>query len=526
MLLGRVHVICVIAGTLGAGCAMRETRPAGETQPAVSSTRPGARIRLAATQPAASMPTTSMPAAEVVSGPPWRLDVASIVRLVFERNAHVASSREEMVAASHALEEFRANVSRFEPFTEVRTDASDFPHRRSTRTIAGEAVAGLQKETFEGAILRVEGGGSASRARVGEPAEGEDPVDEGAGGLFRGRIEVPFVGSRRRQERLISQAFQESQARKARLEYLEAFHRHVLVALDYYNQSLLYRNTADSYAAHVSDLEKFASDPRVSGPDQSRVLTVVADYQSREAQYRSYNQVYLRYLKAALALDQGEAVELINPEYHPEVFLERSSTPEGIAAMIEEARQNNPTFKVLEDAIRDAELQRRLAIEGQFDITAFVEGTIFPLGAETYDDRFDGWMLGGGVNVRLNDRRVLEASRKKAEANIRAFRAKSESEMIEIRRQIVTETEALRSEGDRRRQLLEVIQQKREEYESRARTYLETKRLLVDQVLSSRTEQTNAELNLHSLQYSHLARIIRLQGALGIFYRTAGLSVE
>ncbi len=46
--------------------------------------------------------------------------------------------------------------------------------------------------------------------------------DSGDGGLVRGRVEVPFIGSRKRQDRIISQAFQESSARKAMLDVFAA----------------------------------------------------------------------------------------------------------------------------------------------------------------------------------------------------------------------------------------------------------------------------------------------------------------
>ncbi len=520
------RVPVIVAGLCLTGCASLQwgvdapgIPPAVATRP---TTRPAVRTRIAA---AVEQATTQPSAGTAQLGPPYKLDIPTIVQLVFERNPDVAAAREDMIAAVHGLEEFRANLSRFEPFVNADSNYSDYPNRSGTKTFLSEATAGIRKETFEGAVFKVEGGGSTSRSKVTDPADGNPYEDSGSGGLLRARIEVPFVGSKKQQDRIINQAYQESNARKARLTYLRDFRVDTVSALSYYNLAVLYQNTGDSFAKHVADLEKLLKDARLAEADRSRVGSVIADYESRESLYRTYHREYVRYLVAAMGLDQNDEVSLVMPEYKDSEFIERSAKPEGLAAMIQEARDNNPTFRVLENAMKDAELQRRLAIEGKFDITAYLEGTHFPVGSTDYDNRFDGWMLGGGVTVSLNDQRVLTASRRKAEASIRSYQAKIEQEMIEIKRQIITETESLRADRTRRQQLLEVIRQKREEYASRSEAYLTAKRVLIDQVLESRGDVTTAEINLNNLLYGCRASDIRLQAALGVYYQIAGLSI-
>ena len=141
--------------------------------------------------------------------------------------------------------------------------------------------------------------------------------------------------------------------------------------------------------------------------------------------------------------------------------------------MLERAYDNNPKFRVLNDAIKDAELQRSQAIAGKLDITAFVEGSQFPVGAVTFEDRVDGWQVNAGVTVRLNDPRVLKATRLKAEAQIRQYRAEIVAERDDIEREIMTETERLRANDRVRHQILDVIRKKRGEFMERSRKYLE-----------------------------------------------------
>ena len=60
---------------------------------------------------------------------------------------------------------------------------------------------------------------------------GHKEEESGGGALVRIRGEKPFFGSRRRQERSIAQAFQESTALKAQLLYLKNYRSYVDSAL-------------------------------------------------------------------------------------------------------------------------------------------------------------------------------------------------------------------------------------------------------------------------------------------------------
>lgn len=515
----------VLATAIGCAAPSRSTVPSAATQPAPR--RHLASGNAVTTRPAgtAGPAGAAQPGAAPAAAPV--LDVPMIVQLIVQQNPYVLASRAEMVSAAHALEEFRADLSRLEPYADVRTNYSDYPNRNlGVRTAAGEAVGGIEKETFEGAVFRIEGGGSASRTRAGSADGDGDVVDEGAGGLLRGRVEVPFVGSRRRQSRIISQAFQESQARAAKLNYLSYFSTYLLNALSYYSYVVQYKEGVATYEEHLADLRAMLADARVATEDRSRIQSVIADIETRQGQYATSEKVYLRYVMASLGLDQSLPAEVKMPEYQPSDLVERASTPEGIASMVEEARRNTPTFGVLEDAVRDAELQRSLAVQGTLDITAFVEGTTFPFGAETFDDRFDGWTIGGGVTVRVNDQRVLTATRRKAEANIEAYRARENALLIEIERQVVSETEALRDDAEQRTKLLDLINQKTAEYKTRLDDYLKSKGVLIDQVLASRIEATNARIQLGALHNTSRTRQMRIEAALGYYYQMAGLSVS
>lgn len=482
-----------------------------------------------ATQP------TSQPATRPASQPaddgtqPCTLSSSTIARLVFELSPEVRAAREEMEAAQHGLAEFRANLSRFEPFTEVKAQANRFPDRQDATGRSGEVVAGLEKETFEGARFSVEGGGSASRVRYGDPDEDQDKVDEGSGGLIRGRIEVPFVGSRRRQERIINQAFQESSARQAQLNYIDEFRNEAVEALQFYESAIWYLSEARAYGGKIRSLTTLRQNPRVRPEDRARLDTSMADAQVLHDQYMNYHRDAMLSLLATIGLEPGTPYRLEEPQaYVPSKYIDMSATSQGQMRMVEEAYVNNPRFRVLDNAIRDAELQKQQAIQGTYDITAFVEGTQFPFGAESFDDRLGGWFVEAGVTVRLNDQRVLNATRLKAEARIRQFNAQIDFERLNIQRRISTHTDTLRSNHKVRMQILDAIKQKQATFEYRSRAYLsgESPPLTIDDVLIPLNEMTYAEIQLASNRYYSGLAETALTSAMGEVYQVVGMHLE
>jgi outer membrane protein TolC len=245
-------------------------------------------------------------------------------------------------------------------------------------------------------------------------------------------------------------------------------------------------------------------------------------------QYAAAYREYLLRLLATLGIAPDAQYVLEEEPYRPSAYVDRSRTPEGLQQLIEDAYRSNPTFRVLKNAIKDAELQREQAVAGKLDITAYLEGTHYPVGAVAFDDRFHGWQVGTGVSVRLNDQRVLTATRLKAEAQIRQFQAQMEAERISIQRQITTETDQLRSNHDMRPQMVQLVQQKQAEYDETIELYLAAHAsvLSFDDVVTNLNQVTAAEVRLAANRCSCGTSIASLMAATGEVYRLAGMQVD
>jgi len=245
-------------------------------------------------------------------------------------------------------------------------------------------------------------------------------------------------------------------------------------------------------------------------------------------QYRTTQRTYTLLLLALLGLPMDTEFVLVDRPGPSSPYLEPLSTPEGRQAMIEEAYENNPRFRVLNDAIADAELQKKQAIVGRYDVTAFVEGTQFPFGAVTYDDRLGGWLVGGGLNVRLNDSRVLTASRLKAEAQIRQYQAEIETERLSIQRRIVDNNEKLESYHRIRQEAQEIARKKESEFRRRCAIYLEDSdpTLTIDDVLGPLGEWMSAEIRLAANEYYIALADLQIMTATGELYEMVGMNIE
>jgi outer membrane protein TolC len=430
-----------------------------------------------------------------------------------------------MRAAKHGLEEFRANLNRLEPYVELRNNLTRFPFQRSGIGHEITSVLGVQKETFEGSVMKLEVGPSLfSRFNEQQDINGPDPKDGEAGAFIATRMEFPFLGSRRRQDRIISQAFQESTARKAQLDYLKSYRALVENALSYYNLVMYYRRLVEAYQNWSKDLDKLLQDPRLRALDRSRVESVRSSAESYRGQYHARETEYLSVLLGYLGLEVTNAVTIVMTEYQMSPFAISAKTPKGLESLIERARQNNPAFEVLENAIRNTELQHDQAVRGKFDVTTFVEGTLFPFGSKDLDSRSTGWAVGGGINVRLNDQRARGATRLKTEALIRQFRAEIEAEEINIRRKIHSTTTAIWDNHANRDQMLDVARRKAAEYKSRLDEYF-AETINIDQLMSTRSDIASNASSLANIVYNSADRESTLILAVGQIYEMVGLKI-
>lgn len=476
------------------------------------------------TRPAPSQPAeTAEPLAK-----PYQINTANVVRITYLMSPLVIASREEMIAAQHGLKEFQANLSRFEPYVRVDGGALEYPERRGANGYDGELVAGIDRETFDGSLFRVEGGVNGSHYSYDRTESDPAKTESGSSGVLRARIEIPFVGSRKQQDRTIKQAYQESTARQAMLEYMRDYRSYVSTALVEYRQTILYLNQMRAYEDEIAALETLLALPELTDDERARLRTAMGDAKVHHSGLQANYWSSLLSLLQDLGIQPGERYVVEEPRELPLQFLEEASTPEGRQRLLVEAYENNPRFAVLEDSIRNAELKRSQAILGAYDMTAYFEGAHYPFAPPEFDDRVRGWLLTAGITVRLNDRRVLTESLKKAEAEIRSYRAQIAAEENDIRDQITIRADRLITYLKSRPQATENVKRARAQFQERCEAHFWRReaRINIDDVLRSLSLLTSAQVQLAA----NLNQIVDAEHDLlvstGEVYRLVGIRIE
>ena len=162
------------------------------------------------------------------------------------------------------------------------------------------------------------------------------------------------------------------------------------------------------------------------------------------------------------------------------------------------------------------------------DITAFIEGTNFPFASPDFDDRVDGWQVIAGITVRLNDRRVLTSSLKKAEAEIRSYRAQIAAEENDIRDQITIRADRLLSYFRSRSEITDNISRSRAQFEERCEAYFwrQAAKMTIDDVLTPLYMLTDAQVQLAANLNQITDAENDLLVATGEVYRLVGIQIE
>jgi hypothetical protein len=424
---------------------------------------------------------------------PFVLTVDNIIRLVHAKSPSVRAAREEMEDALQGLKAFEFNLNWLEQFTDIRSDAIGFSNHELAEDLTNEVKGDKEK---------------------------------GGGMLVLSRTEAIPFGSGRRRNWAGTSEFQKWHASQAKLHYLEHYRACVENALFYYHLTMYYQRLASAHQRFVEDLDSLINDQRLKEEDRERVESVRAEHRARRERHAVDEREYRLILMSELGIAGDQEFELkVSPD-RLGVDVMRSASPEWLDRLLEEACKNNPTFRVLNDAIRDTEFQCRQATKDTHEVAAFVEVAQFPLGTEMFDERLDGRTTGPGLTFQPNDNRVAKASRLKAESQIRQFRARLDAEEITTRRRIITETEALKDNDKQRTHLLNVIEQKQAEFARRLKDYFQNQNDVdIDHVLDSRREVVNAEVRLSSTQYNSGNREARLMGTTGRVYKIVGLKI-
>lgn len=453
----------------------------------------------------------------LVDETPVVADPVSVVRLTYENDLRIAAARYEMEAAQYQFERFERRLSQFVPMkldtTIQRESESSIRHgiREKERVDQGETSIGFEKEFFDGKKIEA---GVGAQAFSEEGAEFGNP-------FFQGELEMPLFSSFTRLERITERSFEESEMLEAWLDFIDRVSESANESQEVYFVLQRSKNRREIALEAMDDLRLLAIEDGTTNRgsrDVAQIEGLILEYQSDAVQNQGLLESDMIELHDRLGLESLELGEIDFLDYYGEYYYGRSYLEENLENLIQEALSSDIEIQIREIALRNAELKKRLAKQGKWDII----GKLF--GRYDFDRRGDDpsrkreFFVGTGVSIRRNDPRLLLLSLKQADAEIRRF----EVEIMFRKRQVGNLITRLVSEARNLRSLTRehaasrlarkaVFEQKRVDYLDGSES--------IENLLDARDDLYSTDRNLIETLDDFYSVIVNLDGASGFYFR-------
>ncbi|MBT3480227.1 MAG: TolC family protein [Opitutales bacterium] len=444
-------------------------------------------------------------------------DPVSVVRLTYENNLRIAAARYEMEAAQYQFERFERRLSQFVPMkvdsTVQRESESSLNNgkREEDRIDQNETSIGFEKEFFDG--KKIEAG-------VGAQAFSEGGAEFG-NPFFQGELEMPLFSSFTRLERITERSFEESEMLEAWLDFIDRVNESANESQEVYFVLQRSKNRREIALEAMDDLRSLIyGDEMVerSSRDIAQIEGLILEYQSDAVQNQGLLESDLIELHDRLGLESLRLDQVEFVDYYGEYYYGREYLEKNLDSLIQEALASDIEIQIREIALRNAELKKRLAKQGKWDII----GKLF--GRYDFDRQGDApsrkreFFVGTGVSIRRNDPKLLLLSLKQADAEIRRF----DAEIMFRKRQVGNLITRLVSEARNLRELsgehAASRLARRAVFEQKRLDYMEGEES-IENLLDARDDLYSTDRNLIETLDDFYSVIVNLDGASGFYFR-------
>ena len=210
----------------------------------------------------------------------------------------------------------------------------------------------------------------------------------------------------------------------ARLDYVEEVRDRIQMAQEYFYWFQRAQDRRDLAEATIRSYQRLLDTDRArqNPSDAAQIRDAIQSAQSNLVDAVGDINTYRISLMdqiglETLEIDQIDNVTLIADDYYGKGYLAASREE-----LTESAVANDAEIRVLENALENALLKRRLAEQGKWDIFGSVFGRQDLRGEGNPSDPY-GYEVGVGLNVKLNDPKLLKLSTQRADADASKFKA-------------------------------------------------------------------------------------------------------
>jgi len=335
----------------------------------------------------------------------------NIIKITFDNNDRIKSAYYELESAKYNFKLFESEYTQFNPLI-----VAPRINMNSAGQYSSDVVAGMQKEFFNGASIST---------AIGNNNSWGSGVETGNVNFVETEIGFPLFSSSRALERIMKRTFEENELYTKNLDYVEAVRENIKEALEMYYDLVPRIKTYEALKEYQTELKTILiNDSTVrSGTDQEQIEGEITNLTSKitgwEITLYSLQlnmQLMMNVKQIKLAQLMKIEVDFSNPDYFGEYYIKEATD-----TIFRKALVNDTEFKVLGIIKKNAEEKMRLAEKGKWDIYATTGGRYNYyeiIRSEKLDNFF---MADAGIKVKINDRKVLQNTVAKAQADINAI---------------------------------------------------------------------------------------------------------
>lgn len=466
------------------------------------------------------LPGASFGAEGGTSGPdsltPESVTPLSVIALTYQNNLLISAARYEMEAARLEFDRFERNLSQFIPFileNEVEHTSRTFLDPSNRRTLdesEASSSLGMEKEFFDGRKISV---------GVGARAYSEEGVEYGSP-FVQTELEMPLFSSFTRLERITERNFEESQMLESWLSFIETVQDTSEDSQSRYFSLQQSKHRRDIAMLAVEDLKVLLQAPELENrmADKVQIEDLMQFFQSEAVGFQGEIDSFLIDLMDViglpdLLLEEVKFLDFEGDEFYGDEYLEKP-----LEFLIEDALVNDVRMRILEIAKENAELKKRLSIQGKWEIIGRLFGSYDFRNRGDDPTEEDRYFLGVGFDVQRNDPQLLRLSRMQAQAEIRRF----EAEIAYRRRQIYNRIRRLLIQAVSLREFVGEVVTSRESrlslYEQKEAAYLKGEET-VENLLTIRESLYHVEGDVVEAIKDFYEIIIDLDSASGLYFR-------
>lgn len=339
------------------------------------------------------------------------LHTDNILKITFNNNDKIKSAYYYLEAAKYNFKLFESEFTQFNPLiVSPKTNAN------SDREYSTDVTAGIQKEFFNG---------SSISTSIGKYDNWGDTMERGSINFVETEIGFPLFSSSRALERIIKRTFEENELYTKNLNYVDAVRNNIKLSLEQYydlvprikiyemlkTYRLELKNLIqnDSLKLSATDKEQIAGEITSLNSEITGWEITLYSIQLRLQRSMNVSRITFKQLKKI-------KIDFNNPEYWGKYYIRES-----IDTIFQKALNNDTEFKVLGIIKKNAEEKKRLAEKGKWDIYATTGGRYNFYEALGGVKQNNFLTVDFGLKIKINDKKVLENTIAKAQADISAI---------------------------------------------------------------------------------------------------------